>query len=201
MMTTNISLVGVGGQGTLLTSDILAKVAMSAGLDVKKSEIHGMAQRGGSVISQVRFGEHVCSPIIADGESDILVSFDKLEALRWKQLAKPQARVLVNNLYLMPITVSTGQKPDVDNLDGELESAFPSLVMVPAQKIAEEELGSARCMNMIMAGAISRFLTFPETLWHEVMEQRIPAKLLDINTKAFAAGRSIAQTLVSSLTL
>ena len=111
-MTMNISLVGVGGQGTLLTSDILAKVAMAAGLDVKKSEIHGMAQRGGSVISQVRFGERVCSPIIADGTSDILVSFDKLEALRWKHLVRPQARVLVNDLYLMPITVSTGQKAE-----------------------------------------------------------------------------------------
>ncbi|MDY5953983.1 MAG: indolepyruvate oxidoreductase subunit beta [Kiritimatiellia bacterium] len=196
-MTTNISLVGVGGQGTLLTSDILAKVAMAAGLDVKKSEIHGMAQRGGSVISQVRFGERVCSPIIADGTSDILVSFDKLEALRWKHLVRPQARVLVNDLYLMPITVSTGQKADVEDLDGELVRSFPGLLMVPAQRIAECDMGNSRCMNMVMAGAVSRFLAFPEELWLEVMRGRIPAKLLDLNIRAFAAGRAATRSVVA----
>ncbi len=188
MSTINISMVGVGGQGILLTSDITAKVALAAGLDVKKSEIHGMAQRGGSVISQVRCGDKVFSPIIADGASDILVSFEETEALRWKHLAKPGAAVLVNAMHLTPITVSSGQQKAYPDVEGTLKSTFPGLVLVDAHKIAKE-LGNARCMNMVMAGVISKHLPFDEGLWVEVLKARIPARMLEINLAAFDAGR------------
>ena len=118
MKTVNVSLVGVGGQGILLTSDILAKTAALAGLDVKKSEVHGMAQRGGSVISQVRFGDKVYSPIISDGTSDLLVSFERLEALRWRHLLAPTGKVLINDMNMTPVTVSSGQQAAVSRAAG-----------------------------------------------------------------------------------
>ena len=137
MKTFNVSLVGVGGQGILLTSDILAKVAALAGLDVKKSEIHGMAQRGGSVISQVRFGERVYSPIIADGTSDLLVSFERLETLRWRHLLAADGQVLMNDVNLTPVTVSTGQQPAVDDLEARLAAEYPRMLRIKADEIAE----------------------------------------------------------------
>ena len=138
MKVTNVSLVGVGGQGILLTSDVLAKTAALAGCDVKKSEIHGMAQRGGSVISQVRFGDKVNSPIIADGESDVLVSFDRLEALRWRHLLRTGGKVVVNNTYLEPVTVSSGQQPEITDLTERLAAEYPGAVYIDAMKTAVE---------------------------------------------------------------
>ena len=196
MKTVNVSLVGVGGQGTLLTSDLLAKTAARAGLDVKKSEIHGMAQRGGSVISQVRFGDAVASPIIQEGTSDILVSFDKLEALRWAHLLAPTGRALVADTYLVPVTVSSGQQPDVEDLDARLKAAIPALVLVDAARIAESEVGNARTMNMVLAGALSTLTPFAPEAWQETMRASFTgtkAKLLDLNLKAFDLGRKAAQ--------
>ena len=138
MKTFNVSLVGVGGQGILLTSDVLAKTAALAGCDVKKSEIHGMAQRGGSVISQVRFGDKVYSPIIPDGSSNLLVSFDKLETLRWRHLLAIDGKVLMNNEYLVPITVSSGQQPDVVDLEGKLKAEYPDMIRINAMELAEK---------------------------------------------------------------
>ena len=120
MKTVNVSLVGVGGQGIILTADLLAKTAAIAGYDVKKSEIHGMAQRGGSVTSQVRFGKEVASPIIQEGTADVLVSFDKVEALRNKGILAKDGVAFVNDLYLVPVTVSSGQQPAVEDLDGKV---------------------------------------------------------------------------------
>ena len=120
MKTVNVSLVGVGGQGIILTADILAKTAAIAGMDVKKSEIHGMAQRGGSVTSQVRFGSSVASPIIQEGTADILVSFDKVEALRNSGILAKGGTALVNDLYLVPVTVSSGQQKTPEDLDGKV---------------------------------------------------------------------------------
>ncbi len=189
MKTMNVSLVGVGGQGILLTSDILAKTAALAGLDVKKSEIHGMAQRGGSVISQVRFGEKICSPIIADGTSDLLVSFERLEALRWRHLLALGGRVLVNDLNLTPITVSSGQQPAVTDLDARLKAEYPGALYVDALTIAQR-IGNPRAMNMVLAGAISLLTPFGDDVWAQAMRERIPANMLDVNMKAFTAGRS-----------
>lgn len=196
MKTVNVSLVGVGGQGILLAADLLAKTAALAGLDVKKSEIHGMAQRGGSVISQVRFGDSVASPIIQEGTSDLLVSFDKLEALRWAHLLSKDATAIVNDLYLVPVTVSSGQQPAVEGLDAKVKKAFRKLVLVDAMKIASEEAGNARTMNMVIAGALSAFTPFKESQWLAAMAEMLTgpkAKLLDVNRKAFALGRAAAR--------
>ena len=193
MKTVNVSLVGVGGQGIILTADILAKAAAIAGYDVKKSEIHGMAQRGGSVTSQVRFGDSVASPIIQEGTADILVSFDKLEAVRNVGVLASDGVALVNDLYLVPVTVSSGQQPPVEDLDGKVKGAFQKLVLVDAMKIATEGAGNARTMNMVMAGALSVFCPFGEGAWLKAMEEMLSgpkAKLLEVNKKAFALGRS-----------
>ena len=188
MKTMNVSLVGVGGQGILLTSDVLAKTATLAGCDVKKSEIHGMAQRGGSVISQVRFGDKVYSPIIPDGWSDLLVSFDRLETLRWRHLLAAGGKVLMSAVSVTPITVSSGQQPDVEDLEGRLKAEYPDLIQIDAMRLAGE-VGNSRTMNMVIAGALSTLTPFSVEQWREAMRQRIPAKLLEINLKAFDLGR------------
>ena len=193
MKTVNVSLVGVGGQGIILTADLLAKTAAIAGYDVKKSEIHGMAQRGGSVTSQVRFGDSVASPIIQEGTADVLVSFDKLEALRNASILAKGGTAFVNDIYLTPVTVSSGQQADVKDLDARLKKTFKKLVLVDAMKVATDEVGNARTMNMVIAGALSAFCPFKEELWHEALAQLLTgpkAKLLDINLKAFALGRA-----------
>lgn len=193
MKTVNVSLVGVGGQGIILTADILAKAAAIAGMDVKKSEIHGMAQRGGSVSSQVRFGESVASPIIQQGTTDILVSFDKLEALRSASLLAEGGRAIVNDMYLVPVTVSSGQQADVENLDDRVKGSIANLELIDAMKIATEEVGNARTMNMVIAGALSVYCPFEEAHWLQAMEELLSgpkAKLLDINRKAFSLGRA-----------
>ncbi len=196
MKTVNVSLVGVGGQGIILTADLLAKTAALAGYDVKKSEIHGMSQRGGSVTSQVRFGASVASPIIQEGTADVLVSFDKLEALRNAGVLATGGTAFVNDAYLTPVTVSSGQQADVDDLDGKLRAAFEKLVLVDAMKVATEEVGNPRTMNMVIAGALSAFCPFEEATWLDALAQLLTgpkAKLLDINKKAFALGRAAAQ--------
>jgi indolepyruvate ferredoxin oxidoreductase beta subunit len=195
MKTVNVSLVGVGGQGILLTADLLAKTAAIAGFDVKKSEIHGMAQRGGSVISEVRFGSEVASPIIQEGTSDILVSFDKLEALRWAHLVAAGGKVLVNDMYLVPVTVSSGQQPEVEDIGGKLKKAFSGAIFLDAMAIAEKEVGNARTMNMVMAGALSALTPFKEKDWLKALGEILSgpkAKLLEVNEKAFRLGRAAA---------
>ena len=196
MDTVNVSLVGVGGQGIILTADILAKTAAMAGVDVKKSEIHGMAQRGGSVISQVRFGDAVASPIIQEAKSDILVSFDKLEALRWAHLVAPNGVAVVNDLYMVPVTVSSGQQKGVEDLDARVSAAFPRLVKVDALGLAVREVGNERTMNMVVAGALSVFTPFEEPLWLRAMAEMLTgpkARLLAANEKASALGRAAAR--------
>ena len=195
MKTVNVSLVGVGGQGIILTADLLAKTAAIAGYDVKKSEIHGMAQRGGSVTSQVRFGKEVASPIIQEGTADILVSFDKLEAIRNVGILARAGTALVNDLYLVPVTVSSGQQKSVADLDGKVKKAFKKLVLVDAMKVATEEVGNGRTMNMVIAGALSALCPFKESEWLEALEALLSgpkAKLLEVNKKAFQLGRAAA---------
>ena len=196
MKTVNVSLVGVGGQGIILTADLLAKTASIAGYDVKKSEIHGMAQRGGSVTSQVRFGKSVASPIIQEGTADILVSFDKLEALRNVGILAKGGTALVNDLFLVPVTVSSGQQPAVVDLDGKVKKAFKKLILVDAMKVATDEVGNGRTMNMVIAGALSTLCPFREEQWMEALAALLAgpkAKLLDVNRKAFLLGRAAAK--------
>ena len=193
MKTVNVSLVGVGGQGIILTADILAKTASIAGYDVKKSEIHGMSQRGGSVTSQVRFGREVSSPIIQEGTADILVSFDKLEAVRNSGVLAKTGKALVNDMFLVPVTVSSGQQAMIPDLDGALKKSCRNLLLVDAMKIAETEVGNARTMNMVLAGALSRLCPFKEEAWLQAMKEMLAgpkARLLEVNQKAFALGRA-----------
>ena len=196
MKTVNVSLVGVGGQGIILTADLLAKAAAKSGFDVKKSEIHGMAQRGGSVTSQVRFGKEVASPIIQEGTADVLVAFDKVEALRNSGILSKSGTAIVNDLYLVPVTVSSGQQAPVTDLDGKVKRAFKKLVLVDAMKIATEQAGNARTMNMVIAGALSAFCPFKEEQWIQALTEMLTgpkAKLLEVNTKAFRLGRAAAK--------
>ena len=191
MKAINVSLVGVGGQGIILTANLLAETASIAGMDVKKSEIHGMSQRGGSVISSVRFGTEVHSPIIPEGASDILVAFDRLEALRWAHFLAKDGKVLLNNVDLVPVTVSSGLQQPVTDFETRLAKTFPDAIIVDALKIAQE-VGNERTMNMVLAGALSKITPFKESQWQKAMEASFTgrkAKLLDLNRKAFALGR------------
>ena len=193
MKTVNVSLVGVGGQGIILTADMLAKAAALAGYQVKKSEIHGMSQRGGSVTSQVRFGDNVASPIIQEGTSDVLVAFDRLEAVRTAHELAEGGKAVVANVDLVPVTVSSGIQPPVADLAGRLASALPGAAIVDAMTIAREQVGNDRTMNMVLAGALSKFLPIEESYWLEAMKQMLTgakAKLLPANEKAFALGRA-----------
>ena len=190
---TNVTLVGVGGQGILLTADVLARTAAEAGLDVKKTEIHGMSQRGGSVSSQVRFGSQVLSPIIPEGETDILVAFDAVEAIRAFPSVRPAGRALVDSCYLVPITVSSGLQPAPENPDATLARLYGDrLVRLDSRAIAAE-VGNPRTANMAIAGALSRLLPFEEEAWLAALRGRLPPKLVDINLRAFALGRDAAK--------
>lgn len=193
MKTFNVSLVGVGGQGIILTADMLAKAAALAGYQVKKSEIHGMSQRGGSVTSQVRFGDNVASPIIQEGTSDVLVAFDRLEAVRTAHELAEGGKAVVANVDLVPVTVSSGLQPPVADLAGRLAAALPTAMVVDAMTIAREQVGNERTMNMVLAGALSKVLPLPEECWLEAMKLMLTgakAKLLPANEKAFALGRA-----------
>lgn len=193
MKTFNVSLVGVGGQGIILTADMLAKAAALAGYQVKKSEIHGMSQRGGSVTSQVRFGDNVASPIIQEGTSDVLVAFDRLEAVRTAHELAEGGKAVVANVDLVPVTVSSGLQPPVADLAGRLAAALPTATVVDAMTIAREQVGNERTMNMVLAGTLSKVLPLPEECWLEAMKLMLTgakAKLLPANEKAFALGRA-----------
>jgi indolepyruvate ferredoxin oxidoreductase beta subunit len=192
MKTINVSLVGVGGQGILLTANLLAQTAAIAGMDVKKSEIHGMAQRGGSVISSVRFGTCVYSPIIPEGQSDILVAFDRLEALRWSHFLAKDGKALINNVDLVPVTVSSGLQQPLADFDVRLAKAFPDALVVDAPALARK-VGNERTMNMVIAGALSVLAPFKESQWQKALEASLTGKkaaLLDVNRQAFALGRA-----------
>lgn len=187
--TRNVTLVGVGGQGTILTSDLLALAAMHAGFDVKKSEIHGMSQRGGSVISQVRYGSNVHSPIIAGGATDVLVAFERNEALRFAHDLREGGLLLVNDTERIPVSVSSGAQPPAENISGRL-AAYPGLRLLAADRLAKE-IGNARTANVVLVGALSRLLgDIPEDAWQAALHQRVPAKFLAVNLKAFAAGQA-----------
>lgn len=191
MKTTNVALVGVGGQGTLLASEVLARAAMLAGMDVKKSEVHGMAQRGGSVVSQVRFGDHVYSAIIPQGETDYLVSFELTESLRHADMLAPDGMALINEQTIVPITVSSGQQTWPSDMDERIERAFPRRLLIDALTVARE-LGNIRVVNMVLTGALSTVLDIPEDTWLQAIKELAPPKHLDVNLRAFAAGRQTA---------
>jgi indolepyruvate ferredoxin oxidoreductase beta subunit len=184
-------LVGVGGQGTLLASNILAEVGLAAGFDVKKSEVHGMAQRGGSVASHVRWHpERVFSPLVGLGEADILLSFEKVEALRFAEFLRRGGTAVVNDMAIVPVTVSSGTAvyPGDEHLAKVFGSLGAELVMVPGERLAQEA-GNVKAANVVLLGAVSKLLPLPEETWWECLAQRVPKKFLEVNRVAFASGR------------
>jgi indolepyruvate ferredoxin oxidoreductase beta subunit len=187
----NFVLVGVGGQGTILASDVLAELGLKLGYDVKKAEVHGMSQRGGSVVSHLRWGPQVFAPVIARGEADFLVAFEKLEAARFVDMLRPGGTVLVNDYSIMPATVNAGSAdyPKDDELQAVLDAAGAKAVWIKGMEIAEG-LGNAKTANVVLLGALSKLLGLAPEAWDEVLEGRVPAKYLELNRKAFQAGRA-----------
>jgi indolepyruvate ferredoxin oxidoreductase beta subunit len=179
-------LVGVGGQGTILASDVLAKVAAASGLDVKLSEVHGMSQRGGSVDTVVRYGEKVFSPTIDPGVADHLVSFELIEAARWLHWLKPGGRLVVNNSVIPSLPILTGEWAMPTGLEAAL--TYEGAVLLDAEELACE-VGSPRSANIVLMGALSVGLHFPEDAWREVISARVPPKTVEGNLAAFERGR------------
>lgn len=187
--TKNILLVGVGGQGIILVSNILAAGLIKVGYDVKMSEIHGMSQRGGSVTTQVRFGEKVYSPIIGQGQADVLVAFEKMEAARWVEYLKPAGKIVVNNYEIPSITIASGQAQYPQGVIAALEKVF-NTTAIDASQVAQE-VGNIRTQNIVLLGALVKALQFNEMNeedWIEILQENLPAKMVDINIKAFQQG-------------
>lgn len=190
MTTTTVMLCGVGGQGTILAADLLAKVAAAAGLDVKLSEVHGMSQRGGSVDTVVKFGEQVLSPVTDPGMVDHLVAFEIIEAMRRVQYVKPDGRLLVNPTPIQPLPVLTGDLPVPHGLRAILEDE--GAIFIDADELACEA-GSPKSANVVLMGALSVGLPFEEELWRQVISARVPPKTVEANLLAFSLGRQACE--------
>lgn len=188
---TNILIVGVGGQGTILASKVLAGVVQKKGLDVKVAEIHGMSQRGGSVFTQVRYGKSVASPTIPHGEADILLAFEKLEGLRWLPFLKKNGVMLVNDQRIDPMPVITGAAQYPPDTLAVIKDRCPNLTVIDGLDEALKA-GNVKTVNMVLLGFLSKYLDFEKDLWLEMMKETIPVKLLEVNIKAFEAGRAKA---------
>lgn len=187
---TNIVLVGVGGQGILLAAEILSETFMLAGFDVKKSEIHGMSQRGGSVVSHVRYGKEVFSPMVPEGDGDILFGFELMESYRSLSLLKPGGTVVVNDLCIAPPSVLIGQEQYPADMALKIQEQFPDCLLVDGLNLALEA-GNARAANTVLLGAVSKRLDIEEKYWLEAIEKMVPRKALAVNLKAFELGRSL----------
>lgn len=186
MSVTTVMLCGVGGQGTILAADLLAKAAAASGFEVKLSEVHGMAQRGGSVDTVVKFGEEVFSPVTDPGMVDHLVAFEIIEALRRVHYVKPDGRLLVNPKPIQPLPVLTGDLPTPRGLQAVL--ADEGAIFIDADEIACEA-GSPKSANVVLMGALSTGLPFAEETWREVISGRVPPKTVEANLRAFELGR------------
>ncbi len=184
-------LVGVGGQGTLLASSVVAEVGVRAGFDIKKAEVHGMAQRGGSVSSHVRWGVEVRSPVIGQKEVDYLIAFEKLEAVRYVAMLRPQGTAIVGDMRIPPLSVSSGSDvyPSDEDLRCILGGAVAHVQPVPSIDLADKA-GSTRTHNVVLLGALSTFIPdVPSDVWLKVVEERVPERYIEVNRRAFEAGR------------
>ena len=186
---TNVIICGTGGQGILLASEVLCAAARHAGNDVKKSEVHGMAQRGGSVSSHVRFGEKIFSPLVEKGSADLILAMEKMEALRWSPYLAPHGKLVTCDLKINPMTVNTGtaEYPDIDSI---IEREKLPVKLVPAVEIAEK-LGNLRVVNIVLIGAVSPHLPIDTVHWEEAIKERVPSKALEVNLEAFHKGREL----------
>lgn len=187
MKTKNIMIVGVGGQGSLLASKLLGRLLLSKGYDVKVSEVHGMSQRGGSVVTYVRYGDKVYSPVIDEGEADVIVSFELLEAARWTSFLKADGRIITNTQKINPMPVITGTMEYPDALVDKMRSAGIRVDAIDALKLAEQA-GSSKAVNLVLMGRLSRYFDFTMEEWMAALEQSVPEKFLEMNKKAFTLG-------------
>lgn len=185
-MTKNIMIVGVGGQGTLLTSRILGGITLDAGYDVKLSEVHGMAQRGGSVVTFVRYGEEVAEPIVEEGQADVIIAFEKLEALRYVHYLKEDGVLILNEQRMDPITVVTGAAQYPEHIIEDLEKGHTVYRMNAMEEA--KKLGNAKVFNIIVLGMAARHMDFSKEAWLEAIEKTVPPKTVEINRKAFLKG-------------
>lgn len=186
METRNIMIVGVGGQGTLLTSRILGGLAIDAGYDVKLSEVHGMAQRGGSVVTYVRYGEEVAEPIVEEGQVDILIAFERLEALRYAHFLKKDGVIIANDQRIdpMPVVIGAAKYPE-----GILEELGKEYKLYYVDAMAEaKKIGNPKVFNIIVLGIAAQHMDFTKEQWFSVIEHTVPSKTIEINKKAFEAG-------------
>jgi indolepyruvate ferredoxin oxidoreductase beta subunit len=189
METKNIMIVGVGGQGSLLASKLLGRLLLTRGYDIKVSEVHGMSQRGGSVVTYVRFGDKVYSPVIDKGQADYIVSFELLEAARWTEYLKPGGKIIVNTQQINPMPVIIGAAEYPAGLVEKMTAAGIDVDAFDALTLAGEA-GSAKAVNIVLMGHLSRYFDFTEEEWMTAIEQSVPAKFLELNKKAFALGRN-----------
>ena len=186
--TTNVLVAGVGGQGVILASDIMCEVFMEAGYDVKKSEVHGMAMRGGIVTSHFRFGKKVYSPLIKEGEVDILFAFEQLEGLRWINHLKADGKIVMNDHKVNPPIVNLGEMEYPKGIPEKLRSKFKEFYLVKGTEIALQ-MGDARAANVVLLGAISKFFDVKEDIWLTTILNHLPPKVHELNKKAFNAGK------------
>lgn len=186
--TTNLFLCGVGGQGILLASEVISSACMKAGFDIKQSEVHGMAQRGGSVVAHLRFGEKVFSPLIEPGDADIVVSFELLEALRYLPYMNRKTMVIVNTQKILPSPVATGVDTYPADVLDQLTQRGITVFPIDAFEIAKSA-GETRAVNMVLVGALSALLPLDEKIFLEVISERIPEKIRKVNTDAFLKGK------------
>lgn len=188
METKCVMIVGVGGQGTLLASRILGNVLLARGYDVKVSEVHGMSQRGGSVVTYVKYGEKVYSPIIDRGEADFILSFERLEAARWLSYLREGGCMLVNDQRISPMPVITGAMTYPDDILAKIEAKGARLIAVNALALASEA-GNSKAVNVVLMGLLSSIMDFPEEAWQRALEAEVKPTFLAMNRKAFALGR------------
>ncbi len=188
---TNILFCGVGGQGVILASNVASKAALEAGFDVKKSEIHGMAQRGGNVDSHVRFGEKVYSPLIPAGETDFLVSFELVEPLRWTELLNKDTTMFINSQKIHSLSTATGLAEYPEGVADTIKQNFPNAVLVDVLSIARK-LGNERVINTIMLGMLAKKLPqIPKEVWLDVLKKSLKPKIIDVNMEAFETGYNL----------
>ncbi|MCJ7689776.1 MAG: indolepyruvate oxidoreductase subunit beta [Clostridiaceae bacterium] len=188
--TKNVLCVGVGGQGTILASKILTQGLIKSGYDVKMSEVHGMAQRGGSVTTQVRFGDKVYSPLVEKGKVDVIVSFEKSETARYLTYLKKDGHIVVNDYEIHSLPVLMGKEKYPKNINEKLTDADYNTIIIKAAEIAKN-LGNIRAQNVVLLGALIKILNLESINWDEVISDIVPAKAVDINKKAFSAGKDI----------
>ncbi len=189
METKNSMIVGVGGQGSLLASKLLGHLLLTQGYDVKVSEVHGMSQRGGSVVTYVRYGDKVASPVIDQGEADFIVSFELLEAARWLSYLKPDGQIVTNTQQIDPMPVIIGAAAYPEDLVAKMQAAGAKVDAMDCLSLAEQA-GSAKAVNLVLLGRLSKYFGVSDEVWEEAIKAIVPEKFLDMNLKAFYLGKN-----------